>query len=92
MKGYKFKCNEDLFEVERQLKIPRNRIVFTKSKWKYLFFKNKNFAIHIDDLPQDIEYRRSETSMFCLDVVRNDWKRETNKFIKKITTKRTKHI
>lgn len=88
--GYKFNCNEDLFEVAKQLKIPRKRIVFTKREWKYLFFKNKDFAIHIDDLPQDIEYIRSETSMFCVDVVKDDWRRQTNKLIKKIAIDRAK--
>lgn len=88
--GYKFNCNEDLFEVAKQLKIPRKRIVFTKREWKYLFFKNRDFAIHIDDLPQDIAYIRSETSMFCVDVVRGDWKRQTNKLIKKIALVETK--
>ncbi len=86
--GYKFNCNEDLFEVARQLRIPRNRIVFTKKEWKYLFFLNKDFAIHIDDLPQDIEYIRAETSMFCVDVLRDDWKRQVRKLIKKIAVGR----
>jgi len=56
--GFKFNCNEDLFEVAEKLKIPESRIVFTQLEWKYLFFKDKDFAIHIDDLPQDIEYIR----------------------------------
>jgi hypothetical protein len=30
--GYKFNCNEDLFEVAKQLKIPKRRIVFTKKE------------------------------------------------------------
>lgn len=88
--GFKFNCNEDLFEVAEQLKIPEDRIVFTRMEWKYLFFKDKDFAIHIDDLPQDIEYIRAATSMYCVDVVNDDWKRQINKLIKKITAGRVK--
>ena len=86
--GFKFNSNEDLFEIAGQLKIPKTRIVFTNMEWKYMFFKNKDFAIHIDDLPQELEYIRSGTSMFCVDVLNKDWKRQTNKLIKKITAEK----
>lgn len=86
--GFKFNCNEDLFSVARHLKIPERRIIFTKLEWKYMFFKDKDFAIHIDDLPQDIEYIRANTPMFCVDVLQNDWRRQTNKLIKKLTAEK----
>ena len=68
--------NDDLFEVAKQLGIPRNQIKFTNQELKYLFFKEHDFYIHLDDYHVEIKRINQETKTIGLSM-RGQW---INKF------------
>ena len=74
--------NDDLFDVAEKINIPKSRIVFTNLEWKNEFFKNKDFTIHIDDYPQELELIRATTKMFTINVLSNNWEEQTLRIIK----------
>ncbi len=80
--------NDDLFEVAEKLNIPKSRIVFTELEWKSLFFKNKDFMIHLDDYPQELELIRASTKTFAINVLSEDWREQTIKIIKSLEKSR----
>lgn len=63
------KYNDDLFEVARQLDIPRDNVVFTGWKDKSEFFEeNPDFIFHLDDDSIEIELITERTSVKAIDV------------------------
>lgn len=80
--------NKDLFNVARAINIPRERIVFTELQWKYTFFKNKDFFIHIDDYDEELRLIRSSTKTFAIDVTLDGWKDKVINLIKMMEKKR----
>jgi len=74
--------NNDLFDVAKNIGIPEQRIVFTQLEWKNVFFNDKDFMIHIDDYPQELELIRATTKMFAINVLAKDWKEQTLRIIK----------
>lgn len=79
--------NDDLFQVARQLGIPRRRVIFTNWQWKSRFLARRRFILHVDDckyLLGEIRKKRLPLRVLncwnnhrwqkvCLDVLRR-WK------------------
>lgn len=75
--------NEDLFMVADQLKIPKERIIFTEWQDKYLFIKDKNFLIHLDDDCVELDGINKYTKTKGISVENtSQWKHKVLKLLK----------
>lgn len=59
--------NKDLFSVAEGLGIPKTNIHFTEGAWKWQTIKKLNIDIHYDDVPEECELIKLNTS--CIPVL-----------------------
>lgn len=71
-----------LFEVAEYCGIPRNKIVFTNSSPKYLFFNGKDFLWHLDDDWQELYQIEKLTKTLPISVKKSSWKNKCERIIK----------
>ena len=64
--GWIYHSNLDLYDVAEELGIPEEKIIFTNMEPKYLFFEDKDFAYHFDDLPIEIEEINNNTKTWAV--------------------------
>lgn len=79
--------NQDIFEIAKKINIPKYRIVFTNSKRKKDFFKNKDFLIHIDNCEHELNLIRAETKTLTINVNTEKFDEKLLKFLEYIETR-----
>ena len=61
--------NHDIHETAHELKIPNEKIIFTNRSPKWIYFKDKDFDIHIDNDTFEVEgiFKNTKTAAICSD-------------------------
>jgi len=76
--------NEDIYEMARAMRIPRNQIVFTNLLGKGAFFKrNPDFIWHLDDSPKQLFDVQYMSKVKPISVLNPRWQEKCEKLIKK---------
>lgn len=54
--------SDDVYEIARNLGIPRTRVIFTNGRWKYEKLKSMNIDYHYDDKQDEVNMINKWTS------------------------------
>lgn len=75
--------NDDLFLVAQELKIPKERIIFTNHELKTDFLRGKNFIWHLDDDVIELSFFKGEKTVGISCYKTTTWRDKCEKLIKK---------
>lgn len=73
--------NQDLFLVAQELKIPKERIIFTNHELKTDFLRDKDFIWHLDDDVIELSFFKGEKTFGISCYKTTTWKDKCEKLI-----------
>ena len=74
--------NEDIFKVAKELKIPKDKIIFTNYHNKIDFLRDKGFIWHLDDDVIELSFFKGE-KVIAISCYKNvTWKDKCKKLLK----------
>ena len=77
------KQNQKLYDVAEKVGIPKDRIVFTNHVDKIEYLKDKGFAVHVDDDPDELmAIFQSGDPCKVVNVDHSDWVYHFNEIVK----------
>ena len=73
--------NSDLYMIAEFLNIPNNKIIFTNDKPKWLYLKDQDFDIHVDNDIDEVSdiIKHTKTPAICSEY--EDWPRIFHNFL-----------
>ena len=77
--------NDDLFLVAAELKIPKERIIFTNYNNKVDFLRDKNFIWHLDDDVIELSFFKGEKTTGISCYATTTWKEKCEKLLNSAT-------
>jgi len=73
--------NEDLYEIAKELDVPKSHIHFCNKELKYLYLKGKPFIWHLDDWQEEIQTINKNTKIKAIDVLSVNWRNKCLKLL-----------
>lgn len=74
--------NNDLWAVAKYINIPKEKVIFTNLSPKYLYFKDMNFDLHLDNDKDEVREIIENTCTHAINVWEEGWQDLLNNFMK----------